>query len=227
MAVRRNMVRALAISVALHFSVLGTYFLREYILSQDDDVPTVNVRIMRYSELGPPPSISGQTPPAVAIAGPSVRPSVGIPVPVPDAEISPEQTIATQQELSQVQNVFEGESGAGNGFAVEQDIQIDDESGIDAFIPVEKMPMPVKQVVPQYPEIARRSGIEGTVWLKILVDKEGNSRRAVVVRSDAEIFNDPAIQAGLQWKFTPAIMNRGPVAVWVVVPFRFRLSGAS
>jgi len=78
-------------------------------------------------------------------------------------------------------------------------------------------------VKPSYPEIARRSGMEGTVWVKILVDKEGNPKKAVVVKSDADIFNEPAIGAALQWKFTPAIMNNGPVAVWVAIPFRFRL----
>jgi hypothetical protein len=26
-----------------------------------------------------------------------------------------------------------------------------------------------------------------------------------------------------QWVFTPAVMNNGPVTVWVVVPFNFQL----
>jgi hypothetical protein len=27
----------------------------------------------------------------------------------------------------------------------------------------------------------------------------------------------------MQWVFTPAIMNNGPVAVWVAIPFKFKL----
>ena len=220
-AIRRNTMRGLVVSLVLHFAFLGAYFAQKWIASQGDKEPVVQVRLMRYSELGPPPSIASSAAPAIAVSGPMVKPSVGIPVPVPDAEISPEQTIATQQELSQVQSSVSTE-GNGGGLVVEQDITIDD-PGIDAFVPVEKLPMAIRQVKPTYPEIARRSGMEGTVWVKILVDREGNPKKAVVVKSDADIFNEPAIGAALQWKFTPAIMNNGPVAVWVAIPFRFRL----
>jgi hypothetical protein len=66
-----------------------------------DDEPVHVVRIMKYSELGPPPSLqSSNVPPAISVAAPAVRPSIGIPVPVPDAEVSPEQTFATQQEMN-------------------------------------------------------------------------------------------------------------------------------
>ena len=62
------------------------------------------------------------------------------------------------------------------------------------------------------------------VGVKILVDKEGRAKKAVVMKSDAEIFDEPAKAAALQWVFTPAIMNNGPVAVWAAVPFRFKLN---
>jgi protein TonB len=219
-AIRRNMMRGLVVSAAFHFFLLGIYFARGW-MSGEEETQVVHVRLMRYSELGPPPSVTSAAP-SIAVAGPSVKPSVGIPVPVPDAEISPEQTIATQQELSQVANpdVTEG-LGAGE-IVVQDDINID-EPGMDEFIPVEKEPMPIKVVKPDYPEVARRSGMYGTVWVRILVDKEGNAKRAVVVKSDAEIFNESAVNAAMQWKFTPAIMNKGPVAVWVAIPFRFQL----
>ena len=31
-------------------------------------------------------------------------------------------------------------------------------------------------------------------------------------------------KAAMQWVFTPAMMNNGPVAVWAAVPFRFKLN---
>lgn len=215
----KNTMRGLILATALHFIAIGAYYLTEY-LAREDGAPTVQVRILRYSELGPPPSLTtAAQPPAIGIASP--KPSIGIPTPVPDVEISPEQTIATQQELSQMQSPAAIE---GAGDVLVQDIVIDDFPGIDAFVPVEKLPMPIRQVSPVYPEIARRAGVEATVHAKILVDKEGNARKAVIIKSDSEIFNDVVIEAALQWKFTPAIMNNGPVAVWVSIPFRFRLS---
>jgi len=222
-AIRRNMFRGLIASAAFHFLFIAAYYLPEWIGSQADDVATVRVRVMRYSELGPPPSIAS-APPSIAVSGPTVKPSIGIPVPVPDAEISPEQTLATQEELAQMASPVTSEGLAGGELQVEQDIMID-EPGIDEFIPVEKLPIPIKQVKPDYPEVARRAGMEGTVWVKILIDKEGIPRKVVVVKSDAEVFNAAATQAAMEWRFTPAIMNKGPVAVWVAVPFKFKLQG--
>jgi TonB family protein len=55
------------------------------------------------------------------------------------------------------------------------------------------------------------------------VTKEGTVRQAIVVKSSNAIFDEAAVKAALEWTFTPAIMNNGPVAVWVTVPFRFTL----
>jgi len=112
---------------------------------------------------------------------------------------------------------------------IEQDIQIDPdaEPGIDEFIPVEKPPQIVKRVVPLYPPMAMRAGLEGTVYVKILVDKDGKPKKAVVIKSTTEIFNDAAVEAAMQFIFTPAVMNNGPVKVWVAVPFKFKLKDAA
>lgn len=211
---------ALSIAVIFHMSVIGTYYLVGY-LSEEDE-PIVMVRLTKYTDLGPPPSMTeAEAAPAVAVNVPIAKPTVGIPVPVPDAEVSPEQTIATQQELSAIQSPVIAQQN-DEQIQIEQDINIDEDP--PDFVPVEKQPVPVKQVVPEYPEIARRAGVEGTVWVKILVDKEGKAKKAVVMKSDAEIFNEPAIKAALQYVFTPAMMNNGPVAVWAAMPFRFKLN---
>ena len=211
---------ALIFAILGHFLIIGGYYLSQ-ILGEDEE-PVMMVRIMKYTDLGPPPSITNtEAAPQVQVTVPVAKPTVGVPVPVPDAEVNPEQTIATQKELSEVQAPTVS-TGAGTGTTVQQDINIDEDP--PDFVPVEKTPVPVKQVQPAYPEIARRAGVEGTVWVKILVDKEGKAKKAVIMKSDAEIFNDPAIEAAKQWVFTPALMNNAPVAVWAAVPFRFKLN---
>ena len=214
---------ALISAVALHFLIIGGYYLYQVLTAEEE--PVMTVRIMKYTELGPPPSITQtEAAPQVQVSVPVAKPTVGVPVPVPDAEVNPEQTIATQKELSEVQapSLPTGDASGGQ-VAVQQDIKIEDEDPAD-FVPVEKQPVPVKQVQPEYPDLARRAGLEGTVWVKILVDKEGKAKKAVIMKSDAEAFNDVAIKAALQWVFTPAMMNNGPVAVWAAVPFRFKLN---
>jgi protein TonB len=74
-----------------------------------------------------------------------------------------------------------------------------------------------------YPEQAHNDGIEGTVWVKIWVDEHGNARKAVILRTDAEILNQATIDASMNWKFKPAMMDGKPVAVWVTIPFKFKM----
>lgn len=222
---RRHTAIGLLVSVVLHSAILGSYYLGLY-LSEDDDIPTVHLRVVKFSDLGPPPSLqASQVPPAIAVAS-RARPSVGMPVPVPDAEISPERTIATQSEMSAEPSSVLGEFGSADHVEVMDDIRIDDEPGINEFIPVEKSPQIIRQVLPAYPDMAVRAGLEGTVWIKILIDREGVPVRAVVVKSTAELFDQPALNAAMKFRFTPAIMNQGPVKVWVSIPFRFQLRDA-
>lgn len=214
---KHNAGRALAIAVTLHLLLLGSYFAVKYIAAGEE--PTYTVRILKYSDLGPPPSIqNSQSVPAVSVAAPTAKPSVGTPVPVPDVEINPEQTIATQQELAAMPSISD-DLGEGSG-----PVQIEIDEPPADFVPVEKQPQPIKVVQPTYPEIAQEVGVEGTVWAKIWVDKEGKPKKVVIIKSDAEVFNQPVIEAAMKWTFTPAIMNAGPVAVWVSIPFRFKLN---
>ena len=213
--------RALVFASVFHFVGIGVYYGAVYLMT--DDEPVYSVRIMKYSDLGPPPSITNsQAAPAVSVSAPTAKPTVGTPVPVPDAEISPEATIASQAELQAVGPV--GDAGAGTGpVSIQNDVQIDDGPPPD-FVAVEKQPVAIKSPMPAYPEIARRAGVEGTVWVKIWVDKEGKAKKAEVIKSDAELFNQSAKEAAMQWVFTPAVMNNGPVSVWVSIPFKFKLN---
>jgi len=211
----------LTFAVLLHLFLIGMYYFVGYLTTEDE--PVFMVRITKYTDLGPPPSLTdAEVAPAVAVNVPVAKPTVGIPVPVPDAEVSPEQTIATQQELSAIQSPVVQQE-AGEHVQIQQDIKIDDEAPPD-FVPFEKAPVPIREIKPEYPDIARRANMEGTVWVKMWVDKEGKVKKAVVLKSDAPVFDEAAIKAALQYVFTPAMMNNGPVAVWASMPFRFKLT---
>jgi len=220
---QKYMMFGLLAGILICFSGVGTYHLAVWL--NEDEEPVHMVRIVKYTDLGPPPSLTNQAAPAVAASGPAVRPSVGVPVPVPDAEVSPEQTIASQTELSQ-QSAPTVDPGANAGGAqIEQDLKIDDDAAPPDFVPYEKEPTVVKKIEPKYPDLALRAGLEGNVFVKVWVDKEGKVRKVVLLKSDAPIFEDAAIAAAKQWVFTPAVMQKGPVSVWVSIPFRFRLTG--
>ena len=220
---QKFMLRGVMMGVALVAGVVGLYYVPQLLASEEEPIHTI--RLMKYTDLGPPPSITQTAAaPSIATASTAVKPSIGIPVPVPDAEVNPEQTFATQQELSQAASPVSQETGTGTGgLAIQPDLNIDEPP--PDFVPYEKEPTVVKKVEPKYPEIALRAGLEGNVFLKVWVTKEGKVREAVIIKSDAEIFNQAAKDAAVQWVFTPAVMQKGPVAVWVSIPFRFRLTG--
>ncbi|HTR80822.1 MAG TPA: TonB family protein [Bacteroidota bacterium] len=218
-------IRALVLAAVIHFVLIGAYYGAEYLTT--DSEPVYTVRILKYSDLGPPPSITNsQAAPAISVSAAAAKPTVGTPVAVPDAEISPEATIASQTELQQIGPVSDVNGNGSGNVAVQTDVKIEDDGPPPDFVPVEKQPVPIKNPPPIYPEIARRAGVEGTVWVKIWVDKEGKAKKAQILKSDAELFNQAAIDAAMQWVFTPAVMNNGPVAVWVSIPFKFKLNQA-
>ena len=59
----RHLGIALSVAVALHLLIIGGYYLVGY-LSEEDE-PVVMVRITKYTDLGPPPSMTdAETAPA-------------------------------------------------------------------------------------------------------------------------------------------------------------------
>jgi TonB family protein len=91
-------------------------------------------------------------------------------------------------------------------------------------VAVDKEPTLLKKVEPVYPELAKKAGLEGKVWVKILVDTEGKPKQVVILKSDSDVFNQVAVDAANQFLFTPAYLKDKPVSVWVSVPFKFKLA---
>jgi len=99
------------------------------------------------------------------------------------------------------------------------------EPEMNAFIAVGKMPEMLTEQTPKYPEAAMREGVEGKVWLKSLVAKEGVVLKCCVVRSSGrEDLDRAAVEAGLKNTFSPALDENGnPTMVWVAYQVNFKL----
>jgi TonB family protein len=95
----------------------------------------------------------------------------------------------------------------------------------DEFILVESMPEMVYEEVPEYPRLARYAGMEATVWIKSLINKEGEVEKAVISKPSGSKagFDKAALEAGYKNKFTPAIKDGKPVAVWITYKVAFVL----
>lgn len=91
--------------------------------------------------------------------------------------------------------------------------------------PGAKLPKPVRNPPPTYPEAMRRSGLEGRVTVQFNVTKEGRVDDPVIARSNNPWFERPAIDAILGWKFTPAEVDGKKVNVRALQELVFTLDG--
>ncbi|MCY3713178.1 MAG: TonB family protein [Gemmatimonadetes bacterium] len=222
---QRNAKRGILAAVIIHALALGTYWTVWYIQEQNRVYAT---RILDYADLGPPPALTDAPEmPEVPVEAPS-QPVIGIPEPVDDAEVSAEMTIATQTEMSQqiapvIQDIEE--ENIIIEAPEEENIVIEEEAlpAPDAFVAFEIEPKPITRIIPEYPELARKAGIEGTVWVKILIDKQGTVRDAQIMRGIGAGLDEAAIKALMSTRYTPAIQNNQPVAVWVAQRIIFNL----
>lgn len=96
------------------------------------------------------------------------------------------------------------------------------EEEIFEFVAVEEKPTVTENAVPKYPDMARRNGIEGTVFVMVVVDKNGKVGSAQVLKGPLEL-HEAALEAAKATKFNPARQNDKPVSCKVVLPFRFVL----
>jgi len=105
---------------------------------------------------------------------------------------------------------------------------IDDYNGEDFITYTDKMPAPIggikgiqEKIV--YPAKAKEKGVEGRVYVKALIDKEGNVAAAQIIKGIGEGCDESAIEAVKQTKFIPATLKGKPIGAQVAVPILFKL----
>ncbi len=103
-------------------------------------------------------------------------------------------------------------------------------SNLDAtyFVAVEQMPAPVGGIQSiganvNYPEIAKRAGIQGRVFVKAYIDTSGNVVRAEIIKGIGSGCDEAAIEAVKKSKFTPGMQRGKKVNVQVSIPILFKL----
>ncbi len=92
---------------------------------------------------------------------------------------------------------------------------------------VDVQPAVKKRANPVYPKAALKAGIEGVVYVRLWVDREGRVQDVKIVKSENDALNQSAIDAARQFEFTPATAGGKPVSVWVTVPFKFKIAEKS
>jgi protein TonB len=98
----------------------------------------------------------------------------------------------------------------------------------DFFVVVEEMPELIGGLASiqsniEYPEMARRAGIEGRVYVQFIVNERGEVEDPRVIRGIGGGADKEALRAVRQAKFRPGMQRGRPVRVQYSLPVVFRL----
>lgn len=98
------------------------------------------------------------------------------------------------------------------------------------FVAVEEMPCPIGGIqaihdLVIYPEIAKRAGIEGKVYVLAYLNEKGEVVKTEIIKGIGGGCDEAAENAVRQTKFTPGKQRGKPVNVRVMVPIVFKLRG--
>lgn len=104
----------------------------------------------------------------------------------------------------------------------------EEEEEPEVFIVVEKQPELVGGLAKlqrsiKYPEIARKAGIEGRVFVQFVVDERGRVLNPKVIRGIGGGCDEAAVEAVKQAKFKPGMQRGRPVKVQYSLPIVFKL----
>lgn len=218
----RHMV--ISAAVAVTFGLACFVFWQWTLHRSPEEVGDRTVAIVRYTELGVPPSINRASESQVQVATQVAMapPQIAVPEPVPDDMVNPDQTIMTVQEVnSALAAATQADLGDLSGVQVEGDFQ--QQSKEQEFKQsVNVLPVRLSMKRPEYPDMARMAGIEGVVTVQVLVGKDGRVSKTKVTDGPVPL-HAAAVAAAMSAVFQPATTDGRPVAVWVAMPIKFTL----
>lgn len=145
----------------------------------------------------------------VSKALPEVEIAYGLPPsPLPGSEFIPSRN--TRKALKR------------HRLAKEKDLPANNISGTDIVEPVPLNLEALSKLI-VYPEIALACEFDGLVWIRVLIDEDGNYRTHKVIRKTHAVFVQAVSEQIPKLKFKPALQAGKPIPFWVNIPFNFRI----
>ena len=210
---------------------------------QIEEVKKVKRKIVKISELAEPPSI-GEKKAVEKVEAPPLKSTIAFLPPVvrPDEQVT-EEYIPTVEELKNVDPGAKTQQGVEGGvdyslLEVEETVEekvVKEEKKEEPFSFVEEMPsypggndelLGFFASNIQYPEIAKRAGVEGKVMVQFVVEKSGDITEIAVLKGIGAGCDEEAVKvARMMPRWTPGKQNGKPVRVRMVIPIHFRLQG--
>jgi periplasmic protein TonB len=233
-AYSRHVVVAAGITVAILLFVFAYPFLAELFRS-NDSATIKEVKSLTVNLDQPPPITPNQPPPPKLDIPPPVKTIIKyLPPKVVDKEVVEEEEMPTIEEIKQNETgsvdvigtedvVFEEPVEAVVGDGDEDKIFTIVEQQPEYAGGLEAMYKFIYKAY-KYPSSARRMGVEGTVFVSFVVDKEGKISQVQTIKgisADCDKEAIRVIQLMPPWK--PGKQNGRPVSVRFVLPIKLKL----
>lgn len=155
---------------------------------------------------------------------PPPPPRPPVPVEVPNDQVVEQEDVNFDASLDMDQAL---DTDVGPPSEAEEETEEEEEEE-EIFVVVEEQPeliggMKALQEAVEYPEFARKAGLEGRVIVRFVVDENGNVTNPTVTSGVHELLNKAAIEAVKDQKFKPGMQRGKPVKVRMSLPVTFRL----
>lgn len=224
------------------FTILGlsalfaTPYVVEWIKGQRKSEETV-AKTIKYTDLAPPPPIQNTPPPPKLDIPPPVKTIIKfLPPKVTDKEIVEEEEMPTIEEIKQNEVGPTEVQGTGEVVFDEPVAEVVEETNDEDVIftiveqsaefpgGLEAMARFLQKNM-KYPAVARRMGVEGTVFVSFVIDREGIISDIKVVKGiSAECDKEASRVISTMPPWKPGKQNGKAVKCRFVLPVKFKLA---
>jgi protein TonB len=233
----KNVAIAALIALVVVAFVLAYPSIAEWIKGQQE-VEAKDLKTVKYTDLAPPPPIDKNVPPPPKLdVPPPVKKIIKfLPPKVTDKEVVEEEEMPTIEEVKQNEVGPENVEGTGEVIFDEPVAEVaKEESDEDVVFMVVEQPaefpggmeamMKFLQKNMKYPAVARRMGIEGSVFVSFVVDREGKISDLNVIKGISAECDQEAVRViKLMPSWKPGKQNGRAVKSRFVLPIKFKLA---
>ncbi|HZW39593.1 MAG: energy transducer TonB [Syntrophothermus sp.] len=237
-----NLSKAMWIAIILFVLATSSSLIINY-LSPKETVDKKKAKAITFAQLSELPDVKKDQAPPPDLAPPPLKTTMKFTVPVvkPDEKVL-DDYVPSQEELRDVDPGAKTQEGTNTGdisqlFTVDesQDVVVEEEKEVkqQVFEYVEEMPtypggqealMQYFAANIVYPEIAKKAGVEGKVFVQFVVSKDGSISNATVLKGIGGGCDEEAIRVVRKMpKWIPGKQNGAPVNVNVKIPIFFKL----
>ncbi|MCK9211806.1 MAG: TonB family protein [Ignavibacteriaceae bacterium] len=224
---RKNILKGFYFSLGIHFLLILFFFVVQSISKEEGTTDAV-VRILKYSELGPPPSISLEN---SEVAKGRLAKKEKFAVPKPVKKIQKDTVEIAKQTLSGSKEGEGGGLGVGDVKIISEETvkesrQVGTKPETKYYAAVDYMPEPKggygaiqSRVV--IPEPAKQNNVSGKVLVKTYIDEMGKVVRTEIIQGIGYGCDDAAMRAVRNTRFSPGKLGGQYVRVQMIITVFF------